>query len=95
MLRATMAAGAAWQDARFTAWLRQARGDDVASRARVGGIALVAAVLTHSAWFAVFGIDVSALDWILRAALVAGGVMAAWRPEVLAAAANDRARRAH
>ncbi len=94
MSRAIMGLGAAWQDARFTAWLRQAWGDDVASRVRVGGIALVAAVLTHSAWFAVFGIDVSALGWGLRAALVAGGVAAAWRPEALADAVNDKARRA-
>lgn len=92
--RGIMAAGAAWQDARFTAWLRRTRGDDVASRARAGGVALVAAVLTHSVWFAAFGIDVSVLGWCLRAALAVLGAAAAWRPEALADAANDRARRA-
>lgn len=94
VVRVTRAAGAAWHDARVTAWLRQACGDDVASRMRVGGIALVAAVLTHSAWFVAFGIDVSTLGWGLRAALVAGGAAAVWRPEALADAVNDKARRA-
>lgn len=94
VLRGTRAAGAAWHDARVTAWLRRASGGDTASMARVGGVALMAAVLTHSAWFVAFGMDVSALGWSLRAALLAGGVAAAWRPEALANAVNDKARRA-
>jgi hypothetical protein len=93
--RSITVAGVAWQDARVTAWLRRAWQVDVASKARVGGVALVTAVLTHVAWHAIFGIDTSLLGWSLRAALVAAGAAAAWRPEVLADAVDDKVGRAH
>jgi hypothetical protein len=92
--RVLSAVDAAWQDAAFTGWVRRTWQVDVASRARVGGVALVTAVLTHVAWHVIFGIDVSVLGWSLRAALVAAGAAAAWWPEVLAAAVHDKAGRA-
>lgn len=92
--RTARATAVAWQEARVTAWVRQAWLVDVASMVRMGGAALMAAVVTHVLWLAAFGIAVSPVGWMLRAALVAGGAAAAWRPDVVAAAVTDKAGRA-
>jgi hypothetical protein len=64
---------------------------DLHDRVRLAGAVLVVAVLTHSALL--LGLEVSALAWTCRAAVVTGGMAAFVRPGVLVAAWQDRAMR--
>lgn len=94
-----LVAGAAWlvtrpilawrESALRRAWGR-ASGLDVVTQIRTASVAIVVAVLCHTALLAVLGVHVQALGWSTRAGLLAAGVLALRYPETLAAAWRDK-----
>jgi hypothetical protein len=63
---------------------------DRQARVRVGGEAIVIAVLTHTFLLAVLGVPVQSVGWSIRAGFVAAGLTLVCRPDALAAAWKDK-----
>lgn len=59
-------------------------------RIRTASVAIIVAVLTHTALLAVLGVPVQVLGWSTRVVLVAAGASGVCWPEVFAAAWKDR-----
>ena len=85
---------AAWNEAGVRRLLDPMLRLEVPERIRVVGWTLVIAVLTHTGILAAFGTPTSSLGWGFRAAVGAVGLFVAWRPSAIAAAWDDRRRRA-
>ena len=84
---------AAWHDARVKQWLDSFFALDLVMRFRLGGVALLTAVITHIVVIAAIGVHTFASGWATRAVAAAAAlVLIAW-PQAFAAAWKDRASR--
>lgn len=81
----------AWHDARLRQVLDPIIDLDLPTHIRMIAWSIVTAVVTHTILYWVLGVSVQALGWSARGGLVSFGLLAARRPDALAAAWRARA----